>query len=119
VQEAEDAEGVVTVDALAWLGPQALFVSATLHPVEDVGAEMVNTCLSSLILLNAGLCTALPVVTAQAAAALVMSESLRSIWHPGSCRILRHSRWSAGRSGTCRQERSLMACSWWSFWRRL
>lgn len=63
MQEAEDVEGIVIVDTLAWLGPQALFVSATLHPVEDVGAEMVVTCLSSFNILL--LCTALPAVIAQ------------------------------------------------------
>ncbi|BDA49876.1 probable nuclear pore complex protein NUP98B at C-terminar half [Coccomyxa sp. Obi] len=39
-QEAKDADGVVNVDTLAWLGSQSLLVSTNLHPVEDLTAEM-------------------------------------------------------------------------------
>lgn len=43
MQEARDADGVVNVDTLAWLGSQSLLVSANLHPVEDLTAEMVRS----------------------------------------------------------------------------
>lgn len=49
IQEARDADGVVNVDTLAWLGSKSLLVSANLHPVEDLTTEMVRSnCHSSL-----------------------------------------------------------------------
>ena len=56
LQEARDADGVVNVDSLAWLGSQSLLVSASLHPVEDLTAEMVRSNSHS------SLCTTLWVV---------------------------------------------------------
>ena len=43
VQEAKDAEGVVTVENLTWSGPNSLLVSANVHPVEALEDEMVSS----------------------------------------------------------------------------
>lgn len=48
VQEAKDAEGVVTVENLTWSGPYSLLVSAIVHPVEALEDEMVSSCVHAV-----------------------------------------------------------------------